>query len=117
MTDTPQQAIVTVLSKLIDAAPQIIAAAAAAWVVIWRTNKKTDEKGNETNVIVENKTAATMETSTTNAGLLAAKLDSVHDTVNGNLSVEKARGDALAIENESLKSQLKRRASKKKMNP
>lgn len=102
MTEAVQQ-------SLINAVPTIIGSLAAAWVVVRRVNKKTDEKANETNEIVAAKTEENSK-----------KLDQVHATVNGNLSAERARAelaeaklDAVIRENHALRAKQSEPRSKR----
>lgn len=92
MTDA--QPLVALINNFVSNLPAIITAAAAAWVVIWRSNKKTEEKARETNELVAHNTD---------------KLGVVHEQVNGNFTALQARYDALVSENEALRATRRKR--------
>lgn len=106
MNDALQQSIVALINNFVSNLPAIITAGAAAWVVIWRSNKKTEEKAKETNELVVTTTDETTK-----------KLNDVHQQVNGNFTALQARHDALARENEVLRDELARRGSKRSTDP
>ncbi len=85
-----QTFLLAALDKILSNLPAIIASVGAIWVGVHHANKKTVETANETN----------------------NKLDKVHDQVNGNFTALQAKNDALAIENEALRGQIKRRKRK-----
>ncbi len=95
------------LDKIISGLPAIIAAIGAAWIARNSINKKTVEKADETNKVVQQNTDEQNK-----------KLDSVHETVNGNYSALLAKHDAAVAENTALREQLahamKRSSDRKK---
>ncbi len=106
MTETVQQTLLSALQLILSNLPAIIAAAAAAWVVVVRSNKKTEEKGNETNQIVERNTAEQNK-----------KLEAVHETVNGNYTALQAKYDAALATIQAQKDLLAERAAKRSTDP
>ncbi len=117
MTDALQQFWLAALDKILAGLPGIIAAIVAGVVVLKQANKKTVEKANETNDLIVRGAQETVVASTNNAGMLANKLDAVHETVNGNFTALQAKHDALQVENQLLKDQLTARAAKRSTDP
>ncbi len=112
-----QQFALAALDKILASLPAIIAAIGAAWFARKSINKKTEEKANETNELLAKGAQETVVASTNNAGMLANKLDAVHETVNGNFTALQAKHDALQVENQLLKDQLTARAAKRSTDP
>ncbi len=106
MSDTLQTFWLSALDKILSNLPAIIAAAAAAWVVVVRSNKKTEEKGNETNRIVQRNTDEQNR-----------KLEAVHETVNGNYTALQAKYDAALATIAAQHEQLSARAAKRSTDP
>ncbi len=95
MTEPLQTFILAALDKILANLPAIITTAGAVWLGRYSINKKTEEKANETNQIVQRNTDEQNK-----------KLDSVHETVNGNFTALQAKHDALSEENARLREQL-----------
>ncbi len=101
-----QTFLLAALDKILASLPAIIAAIGAAWFARKSINKKTEEKANETNQIVQQNTNEQNKI-----------LDNVHVAVNGNLTAEKARADLAEQRIRELEAQLKRRSAKRRSDP
>ncbi len=88
MTDALQQ-------TLLNAIPVVIGSLATAYITVRSANKKTEDSAKQTNQILETSTAETSK-----------KLDSVHETVNGNFTALQSKNDAQAEEIIRLREQL-----------
>ncbi len=106
MTDTLQQFWLAALDKILAGLPAIIAAFGAAWLARNSINKKTVEKAEETNKVVQQNTDEQNKV-----------LGAVHETVNGNFTALQAKHDALAAENQLLRDQVKRSSRKRRSDP